>query len=224
MMERWAAFGLKERGFLWEEEVNLVFEMLMKNEAALAWDDSERGKFREDYFDPVVITTIEHEPWALRNIPIPHGLHEEVVKFIKEKITSKMYEPSGSSYRSRWFCIPKKNGKFQIIHDLQPLNAVTIKDAGLAPNVEPYAEHCAGRVIYLMGDLYVRYDHVPIALESCDLTTFQTPLGPHRLTALPMGWSNSVSIFQGHVTFILQDELDTALPSLDDVPILSLKT
>ena len=92
--------------------MNLVFEMLMTNEAVLAWDDSERGKFWEDYFDPVVIQTIEHEPWALRNIPIPHGLHEEVVRFIKEKIASGMYEPSGSSYRLHWFCVPKKNGKF----------------------------------------------------------------------------------------------------------------
>ena len=75
-----------------------------------------------------------------------------------------------------------------------------------------------------MGDLYVGYDHAPIAPESHDLTTFQMPLGPHRLTVLPMGWSNSVSIFQGHVTFILQDELDTAPPFLDDVPILGPKT
>ena len=172
----------------------------------------------------MIIPTVEHKPWALKNIPIPHSLHEEVIKFIKEKIASGTYEPSGSSYRLHWFCVPKKNGKFRIVHDLQPLNAVTIKDAGLPPNVEPYAEQCMGRAIYSMGDLYVGYDHVPIALESCDLTTFQMPLGLHRLTALPMGWSNSVFIFQGHVTFILQDELDTAPPFLDDVPILGLKT
>ena len=85
-------------------------------------------------------------------------------------------------------------------------------------------EPCAGQVIYSMGDLYVSYDHTPITLESQDLTTFQTPLGPHRLTALLMGWSNLVSIFQGHVTFILQNELDMAPPFLDDVPILGPKT
>ena len=86
-------------GFMWEEE-NLVFEVLVKNEGALAWEDAERGRFREDYFDPVVILTIEHEPWALKNIPIPHGLQKEVIKFIKEKIKNGTYELSGSSYRS----------------------------------------------------------------------------------------------------------------------------
>ena len=80
--------------------MNLAFEMLMKNEAALAWEDMERGRFREDYFNPVIIPTVEHEPWALRNIPILHGLQDEVIKFIKEKIASRTYEPSGSSYRS----------------------------------------------------------------------------------------------------------------------------
>jgi len=221
--ERWNNLKI-DRDFLSEEELKLAFLVLMNNETALAWDDSERGTFREDYFEPVIIPTIEHEPWALKNIPIPPGLKDEVVKFIKMKIDSGVYEPSGSSYRSRWFCVPKKNGKFRIVHDLQPLNAVTIKDAGIPPNIEPYAEHCAGRSIYTMGDLYVGYDHAPIAERSRDLTTFQTPLGPHRLTCLPMGWSNSVSVFQGHVTFILQDEIEIAPPFLDDIPILGPKT
>ena len=71
--ERWEVFRWRMTGFLWEEE-NLVFEVLVKNEGALAWEDAERGRFCEDYFDPVVIPTIEHEPWALKNIPIPHRL------------------------------------------------------------------------------------------------------------------------------------------------------
>ena len=74
MKERWEGFGWRKKGFLWEEEENLVFEVLMKNEAVLAWDDTEKGRFREDYFDPVIILTVKHKPWALRYIPILHGL------------------------------------------------------------------------------------------------------------------------------------------------------
>ena len=102
------------------------------------------------------------------------------------------------------------------MHDLQPLNTITIKDAGLPPNIEPYVEHCAGRAIYLLGDLYVGYDHAPIAEQSRDLMTFQTPLGPHRLTSLPMGWLNSVPIFHGLVTFTLQDEIEVTPPFIDE--------
>ena len=63
------------------------------------------------------------------------------------------------------------------------------------------------------------YDHALIAEESRDLTTFQTPLGPHHLCCLPMGWSNLVSIFHGHVTFVLQDDIDITPPFLDNIPI-----
>ena len=211
---------MKERGFLWDEEINLAFQVLMKNERALAWDDQEKGRFREDYFEPVVVPTIEYEPWTLRNIPIPPGIRAKVIEFIKEKIASGTYEPLGSSYHSKWFCVPKKNGSFRIVHDLQPLNAVTIKDAGVPPNVESYVENAAGRVLYSMADLFTGFDHAPVAEESQDLFTFQTPLGPHWLTCLPMGWTNLVAIFQGHVTFILQDELDVVPPYLDDMPII----
>lgn len=222
--DRWEALQLRERSFLWEEEVQLAFDVLMKNEAALAWDDAEKGRFREDYFSPTVVPTVKHEPWALKNILIPHGMREPIVKFIKDKIASGTYEPSGSSYRSQWFCVPKKNGSFRIVHDLQPLNAITIKDAGVPPNVEPYAEHAAGRAIYTLGDLFTGFDHASVVAESRDLFTFQTPLGPHHLTCLPMGWTNSVAIFQGHVSFILQDEIDKAPPCLDDIPVLGPQT
>lgn len=177
--DRWEALRLKEMGFLWDEEINLAFQVLMQNEQALAWEDREKGCFWEDYFEPIIVPTIEHEPWTLKNIPIPHGIRNKVITFIREKIASGTYEPSGSSYRSRWFCVPKKNGTFHIVHDLQPLNSVTIKDAGVPPNIEPYAENAAGRVVYSMADLFTGFDHAPVTEESRDLFTFQTPLGPH---------------------------------------------
>jgi len=58
----------------------------------------------------------------------------EVIRIIKEKIKIGVYERSNSSYWSKWFCILKKDGKsLQIVHDLQPLNAVMVKDSGAPP-------------------------------------------------------------------------------------------
>ena len=116
--ERWEALQVLEKGFLWQEEVNLAFDVLMKNEGALAWDDTEKGRFRDDYFAPIVVPTIEHEPWTLKNIPVPPGLRDPVIKFIKEKIASGTYEPSGSSYRSRWFCVPRRMFRLIINHKI----------------------------------------------------------------------------------------------------------
>ena len=98
---------------------------------------------------------MEHEPWAQRNFPIPPGLFNQVINIIRDKISSGAYEPSTSSYQSRWFCILKKNGKLHIMHDLQPLNGVTAKDASLPPNVEAFTERCGGRVIYSLADIFV---------------------------------------------------------------------
>jgi hypothetical protein len=56
--ERWEALKVGEDGFLWEEEVRLVFAALKSNEEGLAWTEAEKGRFHDDYFAPVVIPTI----------------------------------------------------------------------------------------------------------------------------------------------------------------------
>lgn len=206
--ERLDALNINRHGFLQPEEVRFLTHILLTHELVLAWDDSERGQFKSSYFDPVRIPTVEHVPWSHKNIPIPPGILQEVMKIIKDKLTAGVYEPSSSSYRSRWFCVLKKDGKsLRLVHDLQPLNAVTIKDAGLPPIADHFIEGFAGLACYSLFDLHVGYDHRVLDELSRDLTTFQTPFGPMRLTKLPMGWTNSVAIFHGDTVFILQDEI-----------------
>ena len=56
---------------------------MMIHQDAFAWDDLERGHFREDFFPPVEIPTVPHTPWVLRNIPIPPGIYDEVCALLK---------------------------------------------------------------------------------------------------------------------------------------------
>lgn len=207
--------------FLQPAELDLLDDFMIKHEQGFAWDDSERGRFRSDAFPPVEIPVVEHKPWVLRNIPIPPGIYDEVCGIIKQKIASGVYEPSNSSYRSRWFCVLKKDGKsLRIVHSLEPLNAVTIQHSGVPPIPEHLAEQFAGRPCGATLDLFVGYDEREIDEGSRDLTTFQTPFGAHRLVTLPMGWSNSVPIFHDDVTWILQPEIPhITIPYVDDVPV-----
>ena len=207
--------------FLWPAELDLADEFMCKHEKAFAWDDSERGRFRQDFFPPIEFPVVAHTPWVLKNIPIPPGIYKEVCAIIQEKIAAGVYEPSNSSYRSRWFCVLKKDGKsLRIVHSLEPLNAVTIQHSGVPPIPEHLAEQFAGRACGGALDLYVGYDEREIAESSRDLTTFQTPFGAHRLVTLPMGWSNSVPIFHEDVTHILQPEIPhLTVPYVDDVPV-----
>ena len=193
----------------------------MLHQEGFAWDDSERGHFREDFFPPIDIPVIPHTPWVLRNIPIPPGLYQEVCRLVKNKIDAGVFEPSNSSYRSRWFCVVKKDGKsLRIVQSLEPLNQVTIRHSGVPPFTEQVAENFSNRVCNSMMDLFVGYDERALAVSARDYTTFQTPYGAMRLTTLPMGWTNSVPIFHDDVTHILQPEIPhVTQPYIDDVPV-----
>ena len=170
----------------------------------------------DDYFSLYIIHVVPYVPWAKHNIPIPPGIKDKVVTLLKEKIAAGVYEPSQSSYRSRWFCVLKKNGKLRIVHDLQPLNKVTIRDAGLPPNLDNFMEPFAGRQCYTVFDLYWGFDARKVDPKSRDITAFLTPLGLLRITSLPTGFTNSPAEFQACMTFILQDEIphtSTPLPN-----------
>src|ERR1700753_1209587 len=210
-----------DRGFLLEEEKKLMHNYMMLHEKNFAWEDSERGTLRHDFFPPVEIPTVEHEVWVERTIPIPRGQLEEFCKVIKKKIDAGVYEPSNASYRSKFFGVLKKDGKsIRLVHSLEPLNAVTIAHSGLPPATDELAGHFAGRACGAVLDLYSGYDARDLAENSRDFTTFQTPFGALRLVKLPMGWTNSVPIFHDDVTYILRDEIPhVTIPYIDDVPV-----
>ena len=218
--ERREQFQELHQDFLTEEEMKLLHQLMMNQNGAFAWDESEKGRFREDFFPPVDIPVIEHKPWVLKNIPVPPGMYKELCEIVRDKIKTGVYEPSNSPYRSRWFAVAKKVKGYRIVHSLEPLNAATIAHSGIPPATEELASHFAGRACGGMMDLFVGYDERLLAEGSRDLTTFQTPFGAMRLVSLPMGWTNSVPIFHDDVTKILSEEiLEYTIPYIDDVPV-----
>jgi hypothetical protein len=190
------------------------------NQQALAFEDSERGTFKDEYFSPYKIATVPHVPWEYKNIPIPPGILQKVIDILKLKMEAGVYEMHQSSYRSRWFCVLKKNGKLRIVHDLQPLNKVSERDAGMLPIVDNFVEGFAGRQCYTVFDLYWGFDARKMEPESRDMTAFMTPLGPLRITSMPTGYTNSPAEFQKCMVFILQKEIPhIANIFIDDSPI-----
>jgi hypothetical protein len=197
--------------------------MVRIHEKAFAWIPTERGRLDERYCPPVKIPTIQHTPWVVRNMLIPAAIQQDAIQIIKDRIASGVYEPSTAAYRSRWFCGLKGDGKsLRLVHDLQPLNAVTIRDASTPPFVEQLAESFAGYAVYGMMDLFAGYDQRPLHVKSRDMTTFSSPLGSQRLTMLPMGYTNAVQIYQAVMSFILQEEIPHyTMPFIDDLPVKS---
>jgi hypothetical protein len=106
--ERLDMLEINSDKFLSPEEEKLFIQVMLNNEQALAFVDTERGTLKESYFSPYVMPTVPHTPWEYKNIPIPPGIRNKVIELLKEKIAAGVYEPSQSSYRSRWFCVLKK--------------------------------------------------------------------------------------------------------------------
>jgi hypothetical protein len=206
--------------FLWSEERKLMHDFMLKHEGGFAWQTSEAGNFKKEYFPPVKIPTVPHVPWTERSFPIAPGKQKEIYDLIREKIEAGTYEPSNGSYRGKWFCVLKKDGKVRIVHSLEPLNKVTIQHSGIPPATADVARHFMGRSCLALFDIFVGYDHRYLDPSSRDMTAFQTPFGLHRLVKLPMGWTNSVPIFHDDVTYIFKEEIpNLTIPYIDDVPV-----
>lgn len=223
--ERMAELNIDSSPGLWPEEKKLLKYVLKLNERSIAFDEDERGTFRRDYFSDYKMPVVHHQPWQDKNIPLPPGYRDEIIRLLKEKIDAGVYERAQSSYRSKWFCVKKKNGELRIVHDLQKLNGVSIKDSGVPPFLEQFVEAYAGHSIYTVLDMYWGFHARILDEESRDMTAFQTPLGELRIVSLPMGYTNSPAEFQACMMFILQDEVpDKAGVFIDDIPIKGPRT
>src|SRR6266850_8393053 len=165
-----------EGDFLWDEGKKLMHHFMSVQNEVFAWDNTKCGKFKEEYFPPVEIPTVPHEPWIQKNIPIPPGIYEDICEQIRTKIWAGVYEPSNSSYRSRWFCVVK-DSRLRVVHSLELLNKVTIQHSGVTPTPDHLAEDFTCRACGATLNLYVSYDERILAESSGDLTTFQMPFG-----------------------------------------------
>ena len=123
-------------------------------------------------------------------------MQQEATRQVHKKLKSGTLEFSQGPYRSRYFLVEKKNGKYRFINDVQALNKVTIRDSGMPPQVDEFSEDFAGYPIVSAIDYYSGYDQITLDEGSRDLTAFLSELGLVRRTTLPQGWCNSVATFQ----------------------------
>ncbi|KAL3700490.1 hypothetical protein R1sor_018512 [Riccia sorocarpa] len=195
-------------------------EMLKNHGKAFAFKPAEIGCVDPNVVTPMIIFTVPHIPWDLRPILVPRAHLPKLIELLKEKMDMRILEPSFAPYSSRWFIVPKKTGSLRFIQDMQPVNGVTIRNAGVGPIVDEFAEAFAGRAVYSMGDLYSGYDQFQLAEGSRDVTTMKTPLGLLRMCTLPHGATNSVAHMMNDMNKILRDFVpEKTMHFLDDVPI-----
>ena len=195
------------KDFLQTREIDLLVYVLRERELALAFEDSERGTFSDKYFPDYEIPVIEHTPWVQAPIRVPKAIEETVRQMLLDQKAAGKYEYSTASYRSRIFAVGKPKGGIRLVADVQELNKVTVRDAGLPPRTDDFAESFVGHVIYGLADLFSGYDGRKLGVASRPLTTFNSLIGPHRSCVLPQGATNSLPEFQRCTTHTLQEEI-----------------
>ena len=180
-------------GFLLLVEEDRFRRVLGRHRKAFAFSPEEIGCVNPTIVEPMVIFTVPHVSWNLKPIPVPRAHIPKLMELLKQKVEMGILKPSSAPYSNRWFTVPKKNGTFRFIQDLQPVNKVTIRNAGIGPTIDEFTEAFVGRSIYSVGDLYSGYDQFQLAVESRDITTMRTPLGLVRMCTLPQGGTNSLA-------------------------------
>src|SRR5258708_4856 len=153
-------------GFLTKTEAELLIHILFCYEWAIVFTDLECRTFSHKYYPDYVIRMVPHQPWQKKPIRLPQARCEEVVKIMKEQMRSGKYEPSSASYYLTFFAVEKKGGDLRVVHDLQPLNVVTVWDATLPPQVDNMIKSFSGQAVYGLFDLKSGYDSqilVPIS-------------------------------------------------------------
>ena len=147
------------------------------------------------------------------------------VEILHKRLSNGILEEAHASYRNRYFLVLKKDGGLRLINSAEKYNAVTIRDAGIPPNADEFADDIAMCKILSLLDFFSGYDQIPLAEESRDLTTIMTPLGLLRMCTLPQGATNSVAQFTRIITRILFDLVPSICrPFLDDITVKGPKT
>lgn len=124
-------------------------KMLTKQDKSSSFGSYEIRCKNLNIFFPMVIFTISYVLWNLRPILVPKIYLSKLVELLKEKMQIKILKPFFALYFSFWFVVLKKNRSLHFIQDIQLMNVVTIKNAGIGPLVDEFAEALANSRILL---------------------------------------------------------------------------
>ena len=229
--------NLKLGEHLRHPQKQLLIEMLFHREAAIAFNSSEKGRFHDFIEPPHVIPTIPHKAWQAASFRIAPALRETSVRLIEDCLSCGTIERSFGPYRNPW-CLVEKPGyeknesgklvvdsagkpikRYRLINTAQRINAVSIRDASLPSAVEEFSERFAGYPVVSLVDLFSGYDQCTLDPVSRDITSFHTPLGVMRMTTPPMGYTNTVQVFDRVMRKVLHHQITRGRcePFLDDI-------
>lgn len=166
------------------------------------------GSFGLVKCEPVRITLTEGaKPYCLTTarriaFPLMPKVEAELNRLEKEGIIEKVEKPTD-------WCAPmvpvlKKNGNVRICVDLEKLNEAVKREHFMLPNLDDISPRLAGSTLFSKLDASSGFYQIPLHPDSCELTTFITPMGRYCFRRVPFGITSAPEIFQPKMTDLLR--------------------
>ena len=124
----------------------------------------------------------------------------EVEDHVGKLLAKGLAQPSTSPYGAPILFVPKPDGSLRLVVDYRSLNKITVKDKYPIPHIADLIDQLRDAKVFSALDLTQGYYQLRIAPEDVHKTAFTTHIGLYEYKVLPMGLSNSVSVFQRAMT------------------------
>lgn len=146
----------------------------------------------------------------------------EVEDHVGKLLAKGLAQPSTSPYGAPILFVPKPDGTLRLVVDYRSLNKITVKDKYPIPHIADLIDQLRDAKVFSALDLTQGYYQLRIAPEDVHKTAFTTHIGLYEYKVLPMGLSNSVSVFQRAMTSIFAPYIGKFVcVYLDDILIYS---
>lgn len=167
------------------------------------------GAVTEEQPPILKLTWLTERPVWIDQWPLRDEWLQKVQELVDEQLQAGHIVPSTSPWNTPVFTIPKKSGRWRLLHDLRAVNAVMQDMGALQPGL-PSPTMIPKNWELLIIDLKDWFFTIKLHPEDCEKFAFtvpsvnkQAPAKRYHWVVLPQGMKNSPTICQTYVAWAL---------------------